>query len=97
MKMAERIGWLLVGAAAGAGIALLYAPASGEQTRKLIRRKAEEARDTIADAGAQVRDKVVETGESIAETGRGVYRRGATMAAGAAGAFEAGRKAAAKI
>jgi gas vesicle protein len=93
MKMAERVGWLLIGAAAGAGIALLYAPASGKETRKLIRRKTEDAKDAIVDAGTQVRDKVVETGESLAEAGRGVYRRSATLAAGAAGAFEAVRRA----
>jgi gas vesicle protein len=93
MKTAERVGWLLIGAGIGAGIALLYAPVSGEETRKLIRRKAEGARDTIAEAGEQVRDRVVEAGESVAEAARGVYRKGATMAAGAAGVIDAGRRA----
>ena len=72
MKTTERVGWLLIGAGIGAGIALLYAPVSGQETRKLIRRKAEDARDTIVETGGQVRDRVVEAGESVAETARGV-------------------------
>jgi gas vesicle protein len=95
MKTTERVGWLLIGAAVGAGIALLYAPVSGKEARKLIRRRAEDARDTIAETGGQIRDRVVETtgqirdtlvetGESIADAGRGVYRKGASVAAGAA-------------
>jgi len=87
MKTAERVGWLLIGAAAGAGIALLYAPLSGQETRKLIRRKAEDARDSVVEASGQV-------GESVADAAREVYRRGASMAAGASGIFDAGRRAA---
>jgi gas vesicle protein len=94
MKTTERIGWLLIGAAVGAGVALLYAPVSGKETRKLIRRKAGDARDSVAEASGQVRDKVVGASETVADAARDVYRKGATMAAGAAGIFEAGRRAA---
>jgi gas vesicle protein len=94
MKTTERVGGLLIGAGIGAGIALLYAPVSGKETRKLIRRKAEEARDTVVEAGEQVRDRVAGAGESVADAARGVYRKSATMAAGAAGVFDAGRRAA---
>ncbi|HLE15513.1 MAG TPA: YtxH domain-containing protein [Anaerolineales bacterium] len=38
----------LLGAALGAGVALLYAPQSGEQTRNLIRQRSLEARETAA-------------------------------------------------
>ena len=34
------IGWFVLGAALGAGLALLFAPASGEETRRRIRREA---------------------------------------------------------
>lgn len=94
MKTTERIGWLLIGAAVGAGVALLYAPVSGKETRKLIRRKAGDARDSVAEASGQVRDKVVGASETVADAARDVYRKGQTMAAGAAGIFEAGRRAA---
>lgn len=92
MKTAERVGWLLIGAAAGAGIALLYAPVSGKETRKFIRRKAGDARDTVVEAGEQVRDKVTEAGESVADAAREVYRKGASVAAGATGLYESGRR-----
>jgi gas vesicle protein len=84
--------WLLIGAAVGAGIALLYAPKTGKETRKLIRRKAEDARETISDTTEQIRDKVVGTGEQILDAGREVYRKGAEFASSAAGIFEAGRR-----
>ncbi len=93
MKTIERVGWLLLGAAAGAGIALLYAPVSGKEARKIVRRKAEDAREAVMDAGGQVRDRVVGAGETVADAARGVYRKGATMAAGAANLFDAGRRA----
>ena len=93
MKTTERVGWLLIGAAVGAGVALLYAPVSGKEARKFVRRKAEDAREAVTDASEQVRDRVVEAGESVAEAARGVYRKGATMAAGAANIFDAGRRA----
>jgi gas vesicle protein len=96
MKNSERVAWLLIGGAVGAGIALLYAPQSGSETRKLIRRKAEDAKDVIVERGGQVRDTLVETGESVVDAGRGAYRKGASMAASAAESatsiFEKGRR-----
>ena len=62
-----------IGMAIGAGIALLYAPQPGTQTRKYLRRKAEDARDTL-----------VETGESILDAGKDMYRKGMKAATGAA-------------
>lgn len=81
-KDAEKVLWFLTGAAVGAGIALLYAPASGEKTRRYIRRKAEEARETLS-----------ETGDEILEKGRDLYKRGAQVADEAAELIERGRKA----
>jgi gas vesicle protein len=81
-KDAEKVLWFLIGAAAGAGIALLYAPSSGEETRRYIRRKTEDARETLA-----------ETGEELLEKGRDIYKRGAQVAGEAAELLERGRKA----
>ena len=47
----------LVGAAAGAAVALLFAPASGEETRKFIGDKAREGREKAADAARQARER----------------------------------------
>ncbi len=76
MRIADKVMWLLIGAAAGAGIALLYAPKSGKDTRKLIRRRAEDARDVLT-----------EKGENLLEVGRGAYRRSMDAATSAAGVF----------
>jgi gas vesicle protein len=89
MRTTEKILWLLIGASIGAGIALLYAPKTGRETRKYIRRRAE-------DAGGQLRDTLAETRESVIDAGREVYKKGADLASGAAesaaGLFERGRK-----
>ena len=45
--------WFLTGAAIGAAVALLYAPQSGRDTRRFIRKKGEAGRDAIADAGKE--------------------------------------------
>jgi gas vesicle protein len=80
MRTVEKVGWLLIGAAAGAGIALLYAPRSGRETRKIIRRSAEDARDAIVDKG-----------EDILDAGRQVYRKGVDVAQSAADVFNRAR------
>lgn len=51
------IGWLLFGAALGAGLALLFAPASGEETRRRLARGARRIKDTAADALEELRDE----------------------------------------
>ena len=96
MKISERVIWLLIGASVGAGIALLYAPKAGKDTRRMLRRKAEDAREAIAEAGGQIRDTLVDTGETILDAGRGAYRKASTVAAGATELFEAGRRAASR-
>ena len=45
-----------VGALAGAAVALLFAPASGEETRRKLGEKAREGRDTLASAAERARD-----------------------------------------
>ncbi len=92
MSTTERILWVMLGAGVGAGIALLYAPKTGKDTRRYLRRKAEDARDAVVEAGEQIRDKVADTGESIWDAGRGVYRKASTAVEGAAEMFEAGRR-----
>lgn len=46
----------VAGAAVGAALALLFAPASGEQTREYLSQQAREGRDRAADAAKQGRD-----------------------------------------
>ena len=58
------IGTLLVGVLIGAGIALLFAPKSGPETRRAIRRRAKNATDTVKGVATDMTDQVVDTFES---------------------------------
>jgi gas vesicle protein len=46
----------LIGAAAGAAVALLFAPVPGERTREFLTQKARERRDEAADLARQGRE-----------------------------------------
>ncbi len=95
MRMTEKLMWLSIGVAIGAGVALLYAPQTGKDTRKLIRRKAEDARDAIVETSEQIKETITETGETIYDAGREAYRKSMSAATGAAqgaaGLFGRGR------
>ena len=45
----------LLGAFAGAAVALLYAPATGEETRDYLGQRAREGREKVVDAARQFR------------------------------------------
>src|SRR5438094_230287 len=55
----------LVGAVAGAAVALLYAPATGRETREFLGEKAREGRDRAADAAARGRDMLNQSRETL--------------------------------
>jgi gas vesicle protein len=59
-----------VGVAAGAAVALIYAPQSGEKTRRQLRRGLEDAGDYLRDAADTISDsaeKYVKRGKEIAD------------------------------
>jgi gas vesicle protein len=59
-----------VGVAAGAAVALIYAPQSGEKTRRQLRRGLEDASDYLSDAADNLSDhaeKYVKRGKDIVE------------------------------
>ena len=67
---------LVAGGIIGAGVALLYAPQSGERTRKditrysrKVRRKAEGVVDEFADAVSEMVETIAEKAEDILEKG----------------------------
>ncbi len=78
---ASSLVWFLTGAAAGAAIALLYAPQSGRQSRKFIRRRTEDGQEALAEIGKDVIDR-----------GREYYEKGRKIAEEAGELFERGRK-----
>jgi gas vesicle protein len=77
----SKLVWFLVGASLGAAIALLYAPTSGEETRRRIGKRAEEGREALA-----------ESGKDLVDRGRDLYDKGRKIADDAADIFERGRK-----
>jgi len=76
-----RAVWFIAGAAIGATLALLFAPAAGEVTRRKIRKSAERSADRLAESGRELMDK-----------GRGLYEKGKDLADDAAEMIERGRK-----
>jgi len=81
MENGSKVVWFLTGAAIGAAVALLFAPTSGEETRKYIGKKTEEGRDALADAG-----------RDLADRGREYYEKGRKLAEEAGDLFDRGRK-----
>lgn len=68
----------LVGAVAGAAVALLYAPATGRETRELLGERTREGRDRTADAAARGRELLNQGRETLAtaiERGREAYQQ----------------------
>ena len=81
--MSAKNYWLAfgIGVAAGATIALLYAPQTGRDTRRSIGKRTRASREAILDAGGDVADKAKE-----------LFEKGRHMADEAADLFERGRK-----
>src|SRR5947207_14303153 len=75
---------LLVGAVAGAAAALLYAPATGQETREFLGEKAREGRDRATEAAAKGREVISRGRETVAtalERGREAYQQARTSTA----------------
>ncbi|MFN8060847.1 MAG: YtxH domain-containing protein [Vicinamibacterales bacterium] len=68
----------MLGAVAGAAVALLYAPQSGAETRRLLGEKAREGKDAASDAARQGREFVERQKDNVVqavERGRETYER----------------------
>ena len=81
----SKVVWFLTGAAIGAAIAMLYAPASGRETRRFIRKKTEAGGDALADTGKQILEhgrEYYEKGRKIAEEAGEILERGRKLVAG---------------
>jgi len=77
----SQLVWFTAGAAIGATIALLYAPQTGRDTRRLIQKKTRVGREALSEAGGD-----------LAEKGKELFEKGRRMADEAADLFERGRK-----
>lgn len=68
----------VLGAISGAAVALLYAPASGRETREYLGEKAREGRTRATEAAAKGREFVAQGRETVAtaiERGREAYQQ----------------------
>jgi gas vesicle protein len=68
----------MLGVVSGAAVALLYAPASGRETRDYLNDKADEARRRAADAAAKGRDALSQGRDTLntaIERGREAYQQ----------------------
>ncbi|WP_419803955.1 YtxH domain-containing protein [Terriglobus sp.] len=68
-----------IGVAAGAAVALLYAPQSGERTRKKLGRAYDEATDYLEDATDYLKDQA----ERVAKQSKDLYGKGVDSASDA--------------
>lgn len=71
----------ILGAVAGAAVALLYAPATGRETREFLGERAREGRDRAAEAASKGREYINQGRETIAtaiERGREAYQQART-------------------
>ena len=74
----------IAGAVAGAAVALLFAPATGEETRQYLGDRAREGRDRAAEAARQGRELLNKQRDTIAtaiERGREAYQSARTDSA----------------
>jgi gas vesicle protein len=68
----------ILGAVSGAAVALLYAPASGRETREYLGEKAREGKARAAEAAARGRDVLNQGRDTLAtaiERGREAYQQ----------------------
>ena len=82
----EKLLFLMLGAVIGAATALLLAPKSGEETRKMLMSKAREGADTISSQSkvvAQKTSEYLDRGKEVVQQQRNSLNA----------AFEAGKKA----
>jgi len=75
----------VLGALTGAAVALLMAPASGEETRRMLAEKAREGRDRAGEAARQGRElwnRQKETLNTAFERGREAYQQARSTSPG---------------
>ena len=84
----EKFVWLLAGVGLGAGLALLFAPQSGRETRRQLVRMAEDSRDRLTESGQDILDK----GKQVMDKGKQVIERGKAVVDEALDFVERGRR-----
>jgi len=86
-SIATKVCYFLAGVGIGAAVALLFAPQSGEKTRKQIADKAQEGSDFVAQKGREIRKQA----EDIVDHGKDLVNK---QKARLADVLESGKQAA---
>lgn len=63
--MKKEVCFFLGGAVIGAAVALLFAPESGDKTRRRIKRFVEDEKDKLVDAYENVRERIEDEAEKL--------------------------------
>ncbi len=63
----EKAIWFLAGMAIGAGVAILFAPKSGRETRRYISDKANDSAEYVADKGRRAYERGKELVDDVGE------------------------------
>ena len=79
MNNSNKALWFVAGASIGATLAILFAPQSGEETRRYLGQQARKGRERLSEAGRDAYDR-----------GRDLFERGRDMADEAADMMEEG-------
>ena len=69
------IGSFLIGMGVGAGLGLLFAPASGEETRGKIMDQAADFKDRVSQKAQNIRDRASDKANEFADQARETVRR----------------------
>jgi gas vesicle protein len=67
-NVSTKVAYFVAGVGVGAAVALLFAPQSGEETRKQISEKAQEGKDYVASKGRELRkhaEEFVDQGKEL--------------------------------
>jgi gas vesicle protein len=67
-NVSTKVAYFLAGVGIGVAVALLFAPLSGEETRKRIAEKAQEGKDYVASKGREIRkhaEDLVDQGKEL--------------------------------
>lgn len=89
----NKLGYFFLGLGLGAALGVLFAPQSGEETRRLLKDKAEEGVDILKRRTADLQETAAEALERGKQT---LQRRKETLAAAVQAGREAYREAAAE-
>jgi len=75
------LAWFITGAVIGATVAVLYAPRSGRDTRRMLTERTQQSREAISG-----------TSKDLIDAGKDMFERGRKLIDDASDLFERGRK-----